>query len=76
MSLEEIERGVKKFLETARSEPDLTFYVTQIGCGLGGKTKWQIAPMFKDAPKNCLFDPEWAIFGYHVWEEGMDEGYK
>lgn len=39
--------------------PELTFQVTCIGCGLAGLKHEDIAPMFKDAPGNCVFDTLW-----------------
>ena len=35
------------------------FQVTRIGCGLAGLRDEDMAPMFFDAPKNCLFDEAW-----------------
>ncbi len=66
--MENIQRSVEKFLLFAATNPDLTFHVTRVGCGIAGFTDEQIAPLFKDAPTNCHFSPEWAQqFGYPVW---------
>jgi hypothetical protein len=54
LSLDEIRTGVDAFLTYARSKPELQFQVTRIGCGLAGYTDADIAPLFKDAPANCL----------------------
>lgn len=54
-----VQNWVTVFLGFARDHPDMAFQVTQIGCGLAGFTKEQIAPMFADAPKNCFFDTAW-----------------
>jgi len=35
------------------------FEVTRIGCGLSGYSDGQIAPMFADAPSNCLLPEGW-----------------
>jgi hypothetical protein len=59
MALESIEHYVKEFLEYARSYRDEVFFVTRIGCGLAGYTNEQIAPMFRGAPENCIFDIKW-----------------
>ena len=40
---------VDEFIEFAKQHPELTFYVTRIGCGIAGFTDDQIAPLFKDA---------------------------
>lgn len=40
---------VDEFIEFARQHPELTFYVTRIGCGIAGFSDKQIAPLFHDA---------------------------
>lgn len=57
--LVEIGKSVMRFLEFARSNPRLTFYVTPIGCGLAGYKREQIRPMFADMPENCRFAESW-----------------
>jgi len=59
LPVERIAGYVDGFLEYAASHPEKEFQVTQIGCGLAGFTPDQIAPLFKDAPANCLFDEAW-----------------
>jgi hypothetical protein len=59
LPLERIRPAVDRFIEFARSHPDLTFKVTAIGTGLAGFRIDQIAPMFKVAPGNCLMPEEW-----------------
>jgi hypothetical protein len=39
---------VQRFIAHAKRYPEVTFLVTQIGCGLAGYKPEQIAPMFKD----------------------------
>jgi hypothetical protein len=55
----EIRQYVYDFIQYAKSHPELTFCVTRIGCGLAGYTDRDIAPMFKDAPDNCMFPKAW-----------------
>lgn len=55
----DIGESVETFMEYAVNNPRLTFQVTRIGCGLAGFKDEQIAPMFKHAPPNCLFDSAW-----------------
>jgi hypothetical protein len=62
LPLSTIELYVKEFLTYARENPIMTFLVTRIGCGLAGYTNDQIAPMFRGAPSNCKFDPEWEPY--------------
>jgi hypothetical protein len=66
ISPEQVKPYVDNFLNVARLQSDQAFQVTQVGCGLAGFTKEQIAPLFQDAPKNCLFDT--------AWRELMPEG--
>ena len=59
--LYEVKHSVTRFISTAEFwyGKGAEFQVTQVGCGLGGFTKEQIAPLFKAAPDNCLFDDAW-----------------
>jgi hypothetical protein len=51
---------VQNFLDFAVFDrPDLTFYVTPIGCGLAGYKRHQIRPFFKGMPANCRFAETW-----------------
>lgn len=59
LPIEEVARHVAGFLDYARQCPTLTFQVTRIGCGLAGFTDDQIAPLFEDAPDNCLLPGVW-----------------
>jgi len=62
LSLEHIKTHVRVFIEWASNNPDLTFNVTRIGCGLAGYTDSQIAPMFAHAPANVNLPSEWEEF--------------
>ena len=62
LPLVHIDLYVQQFKKLAASKPDLHFQVTQIGCGLAGYTARDIAPMFRDSPKNCSFDTAWHPF--------------
>ncbi len=59
LSLGAIRAYVADFIEYARAHPETTFQVTRIGTGLAGYTDAQIAPLFADAPPNCLLSPRW-----------------
>lgn len=50
---------VEEFIAYAVAHPELTFKVTRIGCGLAGFKDAQIAPLFVEAPANCILVPEW-----------------
>lgn len=62
LSLWQILNYVNGFIAYASGHPELTFYVTRIGCGLAGLRDEEIAVMFKDAPSNCLFDEVWTPY--------------
>ena len=61
ISLLEIKNSVNRFIEAAEywALRGGEFQVTRVGCGLGGKLDSDIAPMFRAAPDNCLFDEFW-----------------
>ncbi|MFC1785533.1 hypothetical protein ACFL0J_07905 [Candidatus Neomarinimicrobiota bacterium] len=48
LTVDEISPYVKNFIDFARNNPNLTFLVTAIGCGLAGLKIDQIAPLFYD----------------------------
>lgn len=48
-TLTEIEIAVKRFIAFAKAHPNLTFLVTEIGCGTAGYYPMEIAPFFVDA---------------------------
>ena len=45
-SVEEIKPYVDDFIEFAKSQPNLKFLVTEIGCGIAGFNVSEIAPLF------------------------------
>lgn len=55
-SLDEIQEGVKAFIEEAKKNPEKRYIVHKVGYNKAGYTLQQIAPMFKDAVglKNVL----------------------
>jgi len=59
LPLEVISTYVEQFKKFAAENPQYTFKVTRIGCGLAGYTDSQIAPMFKDSPLNCTLLGGW-----------------
>lgn len=60
LPLSEIRKSVRKFLHYAEAHPELEFLVTAVGCGLAGYTIWKIAPLFQEAPKNCVLPEEFT----------------
>ena len=55
LRLEEIQEHVETFLEYARRHQRFKFLITEIGCGLAGYSPKYIAPLFVNAPDNCVF---------------------
>lgn len=46
---EAIRPYVDRFIDYARTHPQLTFLVTEIGCGIAGFAPADIAPLFREA---------------------------
>lgn len=44
-----LKQNVDAFIYYARNTPELTFLVTEVGCGLAGFSVKEIAPLFADA---------------------------
>ena len=57
--LPRIREEVARFVDYAKAHPELSFFVTRIGCGIAGYHDNAIAPLFKDAPQNCLLPLGW-----------------
>ena len=49
LTISEIKPYVDDFIEFAKINPQFTFLVTEVGCGLAGMKPKDIAPLFKDA---------------------------
>lgn len=64
LPLHRIEWHVIRFIDFARSRPDLRFHVTRVGCGLAGYSDEQMAPFFFDAPDNCFLPIDWQYLRY------------
>jgi hypothetical protein len=54
LPLDIIKHYVDEFLYFAKYNQEITFLVTQIGCGLSGYKPKDIAPMFKIIPDNVI----------------------
>jgi hypothetical protein len=60
----EIKPYVDRFIEFAGANPDKTFLVTEIGCGIAGHKPETIAPLFREAKEvESIWLPErfWKI---------------
>lgn len=51
---------IDTFLSFAETHPELTFLVTEIGCGIVGYQPAQIAPFFVGAPRNVALPRSFA----------------
>lgn len=60
--VETIKPYVDEFTEFAKDHPELTFYVTRIGCGIAGFKDEQIAPLF-----DKVFDLKNVILPKEFW---------
>jgi hypothetical protein len=60
LPLSEVVKGVDKFLEFAHQHPEMAFEIAAVGCRLAGFKPTEIAPLFRGAPRNCYFHPEFA----------------
>lgn len=48
-----------RFKKFAKFNPDKTFYLTKVACGIAGYDEEQIAPLFGDAPDNVIKPEGW-----------------
>jgi hypothetical protein len=61
LPLNKIRKYVESFIKFAKLNSDMKFSVTRIGCGLAGYEDHDIAPMFKNAPDNCILPAGWRV---------------
>ena len=59
LPLSDIAWHVEQFIAFAKLRPSRQFLVTAVGCGIAGFSEAEIAPLFKDAPKNCVLPKGW-----------------
>lgn len=62
LELYDISAHVGDFIEYAKLNPEWSFKVVAIGCGIAGFNPEDIGPMFRDAPLNCTLPPEFIPF--------------
>lgn len=72
--VETIEPYINEFIEFAKSHPELTFYVTKIGCGIAGFKEDEIAPLFKKAIgiSNIRLPEDFVDILTHSQQLGLD----
>lgn len=59
LTVHAIKGYVDKFIKFAKEHPTWTFKVTAVGTGLAGYSHDDIAPLFDDAPWNCVVPYAW-----------------
>lgn len=59
LPFEQVQKNIADFLDYARTKPKLSFFVTRIGCVLAKFDDRDIAPLFADAPLNCILPENW-----------------
>jgi hypothetical protein len=59
LPLSVVNNYVLQFIDYAKKNPELDFYVVKIGCGLAGFNEDEISPMFVGAPDNCYLPEDW-----------------
>ncbi len=52
--LDVFEEQAARFIDFARQHPELTFLVTEVGCGIAGYRPEQVAGFFRGAPANVV----------------------
>jgi hypothetical protein len=59
LPLDRIKVYVDEFLELTKHYQECCFILTEVGCGLAGYSKEDIAPMFSDIKENIIYPEEW-----------------
>jgi hypothetical protein len=62
LPIDAIALSTHQFLMVAKSTPSTAYVVTRVGCRDEYRDEYrdeEIAPMFADAPRNCILDPVW-----------------
>ena len=62
LPLDTIQVYVEKFKTFAKENPNLTFQLTPIGCGLAGYKYEDIGPMFKSCSSNVVIPKEFEPY--------------
>lgn len=62
LPLPAIAAAIVEFLDYARANPKLRFFITRVGCVLAGYDDALIAPLFAQSPENCSLPEPWRQF--------------
>jgi uncharacterized protein (TIGR02452 family) len=58
---EEMFTQIKRFLRFAFEHQELTFYVTELGCGIAGYSPAEVAPAFVKSPRNVILPESFRV---------------
>lgn len=73
LNISKIEKHIEKFKEYAKTQNQLTFFMTGIGCGFENYSICDIAPLFKDSPKNILFPSSFRPYMEYIEPFEVDD---
>lgn len=59
LPLSSIAAAITRFRLFVSDNPELSFQLTPVGCGLAGFNRKQIEPLFFGLPSRVLWPPEW-----------------
>lgn len=54
-----LETSRQKFFNIVRANPEKTFLLTKVGCGIAGYEEYSMKALFRGAPKNVVFPDDW-----------------
>jgi hypothetical protein len=61
LPVKSIAKYIDSFIKYAILNPDITFEVPRIACGIDSYEDVIVAPLFKNAPDNCLLPAGWRL---------------
>lgn len=61
LPLPAVDQYIGEFIEFAKAHPEMSFYVTPVGCGLAGFNQEDVFPLFEGMPGNCRFAETWLL---------------
>ena len=56
---ESFKRAAERFVDLANTRPDLTFWLTKVGCGIAGYDEQDVKVWFAETPPNVVKPPGW-----------------
>lgn len=62
LSMDVIRGYINDFVIYTKTNVQMDFFVTRVGCGLAGYKDYQLAPLFADCGENVIFPQDWKIY--------------